>query len=354
LAKFSSIGTEMAIQDIGTVVAKRQTSAVDNNASGRMVREIIYVVCAVAGIAAFGFSFSDPFVVTLAGYTCAFALFALSINVILGGVGEVPLGQCLFFGIGSYGAAIGMGKAGLPFEVAVLIGLVLSVIWAAIIGTITLRLTGAYFSIVSWGLTGVAMVAANNLDDLTGGPLGLFGFPPIGIGPLELGDPQTYFLMTATILLASILFLVAVRRSPFGAAMESVRQNPHLARSVGVDVARIRLKAFMLSAPLAALAGALSVPYTQIVTPEVFSVANTVDGLLMVLLGGARLVIGPVIGAAMFTLIPQVLNLDPNVRILVFSSIIILIMMFAPGGLHQLSVALRERFGRKKDVDGVR
>ena len=332
----------------------KRSGAMAGKANGSMVREAFYVACAIGCIAAFGLVFSDPFIVTLAGYTCAFALFALSINVILGGVGEVPLGQCLFFGVGSYGAAIGMGKLGLPFEVAVLASLVISVVWAAIIGAITLRLTGAYFSIVSWGLTGVAMVAANNLDEITGGPLGLFGFPPIKIGPLELSDPQTYFMVTAFVLLAAILFLVAIRRSPFGAAMESVRQNPHLARSVGVDIARIRLQAFMLSAPLAALAGALSVPYTQIVTPEVFNVANTVDGLLMVLLGGARLIVGPVIGAGMFTLIPQVMNLDPNVRILVFSLIIVLIMMFAPGGLHQLGVALRDRFGRKKDAHGTK
>ncbi|MGY4512989.1 branched-chain amino acid ABC transporter permease [Bradyrhizobium sp. USDA 3650] len=160
MAKSSSIGTEMAIQDFGMTMDRKRAGAMNGERAGRAAREAIYVACAVAAIAAFAFAFTDPFVVTLAGYTCAFALFALSINIILGGVGEVPLGQCLFFGVGAYGAAIGMGKLGLPFEVAVLIALVLSVVLAAIIGVITLRLTGAYFSIVSWGLTGVAMVAA--------------------------------------------------------------------------------------------------------------------------------------------------------------------------------------------------
>src|SRR5262249_21306438 len=117
--------------------------------------------------------------------------------------------------------------------------LVIAVAVAAVIGIVTLRLTGAYFSIVSWGLTGVALVEATNLEEITGGPLGLFGFPPIEIGPLQLSDPQTYFVVTATVLLLTVLFLVALRRSPFGAAMASVRQNPHLARSVGVDVARV-------------------------------------------------------------------------------------------------------------------
>jgi branched-chain amino acid transport system permease protein len=344
----------MAIQDSDTIMDRKQLGAMDQKRPGRTAREALYVACAVGCIVAFALVFTDPFIVTLAGYTCALALFALSINIILGGVGEVPLGQCLLFGIGAYGAAIGMGKLELPFVAAVAVALAVSVILAAIVGVVTLRLTGAYFSIVSWGLAGVAMVAATNLEQITGGPLGLFGFPPIEIGPLQLSDPQTYFAVTAVILLLAILFLVAVRRSPFGAAMDSVRQNPHLARSVGVDVARVRLKAFMLSAPFAALAGALTVPYTQIVTPDVFSVANTVDGLLMVLLGGARLVVGPVIGAAMFTLIPQAINLDPNVRILVFSLIIILIMMFVPGGLHQLGVALRDRLGRKRRDDRSR
>lgn len=314
----------------------------------------ILLAAAVAAIAGFGLVVSDAFILTLAGYTCAFGLFALSINVMLGGIGEVPLGQCLFFGVGSYGAAIGMLKLGLPFEAAALLGMAVAVVAAAAIGVVTLRLTGAYFSIVSWGLTGVAMVAAINLEGLTGGPLGMFGFPPITIGPLQLGTPQTYFYVTAAMLLLAVLFLVAVRRSPFGAAMESVRQNRHLAQSVGVDVTRVRLKAFMLSAPLAALGGALCVPYAQIVTPEVFNVGNTVDGLLMVLLGGSQIIAGPVIGAAIFTLIPHFLELDPNVRILLFSSVIILIMMFAPGGLHQLGLALRDRLRRSNDADQSR
>ncbi|OKO74275.1 branched-chain amino acid ABC transporter permease [Bradyrhizobium sp. AS23.2] len=298
---------------------------------------------AVAAAVAFGVLVENTFVVTLAGYTCAFALFGLSINIMLGGLGEVPLGQCVFFGIGAYGAGIGMVKLGLPFEAAVTIAMLVSIVAAAMIGWLTLRLTGAYFSIVSWGLSGVAVVAALNLADLTGGPLGMFGFPPIAIGPFQLVDPRTYFFVTATILLIVVLLLAAVRSSKFGGAIESIRQNRHLAQSVGVNVFRERLKAFVLSAPIAALGGALCVPYTQIVTPEVLSVANTVDALLMVLIGGTGLLVGPIIGAMIFSVIPYYLSLDPNVRILVFSTAIIVIMVFAPGGLHQIVKGLLER-----------
>jgi branched-chain amino acid transport system permease protein len=311
----------------------------NNSSIGRLA----WVAAGLAAIALFGTFVSNPFMVTLAGYACAFALFALSINVMLGGLGEVPLGQCIFFGLGAYSAAIGMIKLGLPFEISLLLAMAVSIAAAALIGALTLKLTGAYFSIVSWGLTGVAFVAALNLEHITGGPLGMFGFPPITFASIPLTEPRGYFFVCAGILVVVLFVLAAVRDSRFGAAIESVRQNPHLARSVGVNVFQQRLRAFMLSAPIAALGGALCVPYTQIVTPEVFAVHITVDGLLMVLLGGTRLLVGPVIGALIFSIIPYFFDLDPNVRILVFSSAIILIMMFAPGGLHQLTAALVDR-----------
>lgn len=306
--------------------------------SPRMTSRQVGIVAAViaACAIAFGLLIDNTFVVTLTAYACAFSLFALSINIMLGWLGEVALGQSIFFGIGAYGVGVGMLKLGMSYEMSVVLGLAVSVALAACIGALTLKLTGAYFSIVSWGLSGVAVVAAINLEAITGGPLGMYGFQGLTIGPFDLTNARTYFFVTATILFVVVLLLREVRDSRFGASLESIRQNRHLAQSVGIDIFRERLKALMLSAPLAALGGALCLPYTQIVTPEVFSVINTVDALLMVLLGGSGLIVGPIIGAAIFSIIPYFLELDANVRILVFSVAIILIMIFVPGGLHQL------------------
>ena len=115
---------------------------------------------------------------------------------------------------------------------------------------------------------------------------------------------------------------------------------------------RERLKALVLSAPIAALAGALSLPYTQIVTPEVMSVLRTVDALLAALIGGVGLIFGPAVGAVIFTILPQFLDLDPNVKVLVFSLLIILVMVAAPGGLHQLwkAAAARLSHARREDA----
>ncbi|MBR29330.1 MAG: branched-chain amino acid ABC transporter permease [Rhodobacteraceae bacterium] len=306
----------------------------------------------IAAALAAGFGLGgDPFLLNLAGYTCGFAIFALSVNVMLGGLGEVPLGHCMFYGIGAYAPAMAMNHAGLPYEAGAVIGMVVAALIAAPIGWLTLHLTGAYFSIVSWGLSGVAMVTALNLD-VTGGPLGLFGFSRLAVGPFDLSRPQTYFFVAAAILLAVLVVLYHIRGSRFGRAMEAIRQGPHLARSLGIDVFRERLKALVLSAPIAALAGALSLPYTQIVTPEVMSVLRTVDALLAALIGGVGLIFGPAVGAVIFTILPQFLDLDPNVKVLVFSLLIILVMVAAPGGLHQLwkAAAARLSHARREDA----
>lgn len=309
----------------------------------KKINERVFVGIMIAWVVVvgiFGVLVKSPFLLTLASYTSVLALFALSVNVMLGGLGEVPLGQCLFFGIGAYGIGIAMKKFGLTFEAGILIGIFSSALMALVIGVLTLRLTGAYFSIVSWGLASVSVVVALNLEHFTGGGMGLFGLPQMTLLGLDLAQPQQYFFACAAILVVTVVILHAVRTSRFGAALESARQNTHLASSLGVNVFQQRLKAFVLSAVLASVAGGLSVPYTQIVTPESLSVAITVDALLMVLLGGTGLLLGPVIGAMVFSILPFYLEMDANVRVLVFSTAIILIMMFAPGGLHQLGVAV--------------
>lgn len=311
--------------------------------ASRQMANLLLSAFALAVIALVGALLDNPFILNLSGYTCAFALFALSVNMILGGIGEVPLGHCIFFGVGAYVPAIAMTKWGLPFELAVVIGMAMAAFLALFVGWLTLRLTGAYFSIVTWGLAGVAMVVVQNLE-ITGGALGLFGFSRLNLGPFDLTNPRSYFVVTALTLLLTLVFLAHVKSSRFGLALESTRQSPHLAKSLGIVVFREKLKVLVLSAPIAALAGALCLPYTQIVTPDAMSIVRTVDAMLAVLIGGTGLLFGPVIGAIIFTIIPQLMHFDANVKMLVFSVLIIFVMIVVPGGLHQAITSLQNRW----------
>src|ERR1700712_5579478 len=124
-------------------------------------------ICWVA-VLLFAFLVDSSFLLSLAGYAFAFALFALSIQLMLGGLGEVPLGQSLFYGAGAYAVAMFMLHAGLPFSVAIVLAMILAAALAWVVGLATLKLTGAYFAIVSWGIAGAAVVVALNLDRWTG------------------------------------------------------------------------------------------------------------------------------------------------------------------------------------------
>src|ERR1700712_2371945 len=132
-------------------------------------------ICWVA-VLLFAFLVDSSFLLSLAGYAFAFALFALSIQLMLGGLGEVPLGQSIFYGAGAYAVAMLMLRVGLPYALSTVLAMILAAALAWLIGMATLKLTGAYFAIVSWGISGAAVVVALNLDHWTGGPLGLFGF----------------------------------------------------------------------------------------------------------------------------------------------------------------------------------
>jgi branched-chain amino acid transport system permease protein len=295
----------------------------------------------------------DPFLVGLVGFTLAFAIFAMGLHVMLGWAGEIPLGLALFYGLGAYASAMLMKDAEMPFVLATLIAMAIAAVLALGIGLVTLRLSGAYFSIVSWGLAAVAVIVATNLDDVTGGALGLFGIPLAEIGPISLVDPSNYLWVCGGLMVLVVVVLAALRRSAFGIRVNGGRLNRHLAESVGANVYADKVQAFVLSGTLAALSGALSVTYLSIVTPGTLAVTLTVEALVMVLLGGSGFLLGPVLGALFFKLVPEWIHLDAEIRTVIFAALIILIMMTAPGGLPDVINRLRGlRPPRRRPLSG--
>jgi branched-chain amino acid transport system permease protein len=299
--------------------------------------ESVSFVLLVVGVALAPLLLSgNRFWMSLVGFTFAFAIFAMGLHVMLGWAGEIPLGLALFYGLGAYTTSIAMKEHSQSFLVGTVIAIGIAAVLAVVIGAITLRLSGAYFAIVSWGLAAVGVIVANNSDELTGGALGMFGVPTAEIGPLSLSDPDTYLWVSGTLLVLVVAGLALLRRSAFGVRVNGGRLNPHLAESVGIDVYSDKVKAFIVASGLSALSGALSVSYLGIVTPGTMAVTTTVEALLMVLLGGTGFLLGPVIGALFFKLVPEWIHLEAEVRMVLFALLIIVIMMTAPGGLPDI------------------
>ncbi|HUF91885.1 MAG TPA: branched-chain amino acid ABC transporter permease [Candidatus Limnocylindria bacterium] len=274
-----------------------------------------------------------------------FVMLAQSLNLLLGYTGQLSLGHAAFFGIGAYTSALLALKLEWPFALAMPSAAVLSGVAGWAIGRLALKLRGAYFVLVTISFAGVVSLVSINWMDLTNGPLGLPGVPPPDLGPWTLRTKsQIYYLVLAC---AALSYLVCHRlvHSRIGRALLALRENEPLAESVGVDGTRYLVLAAVVSAAMAGVAGSLYAHYTRFVSPEVFLFTYTITMVIMVVAGGKGTLAGPVVGALLFTLLPEALReaMDWQWQMLAYGVLLVLLIFFLPRGIVPTLVAWRSR-----------
>jgi len=247
-------------------------------------------------------------------------LLALSMYVVLA-AGQLSLGQAAFMGLGAYSSALMTLTLGWPFWLVLPAACVAPVAFALAVGGPTLRLSGVYLAIATIGLGEVLRAVYLNVDAL-GGALGLSGIP-------EQASPLLIF----SVLAAALAVLWRVGRSGAGRAMEALREDATAAEAMGINVRRIRLAVLVASAALAGLAGALSAHATDFIGPNDFGFEPAVTILSFALLGGIGSPLGPVLGAWVLTLLPEVLRGFADLRLVLDGVVIVLAVLFLPRGL---------------------
>jgi branched-chain amino acid transport system permease protein len=247
-------------------------------------------------------------------------ILGLSVYVVLA-IGQLALGQAAFMGIGAYCGAIATTKLGLPFPVAILGSMLAPAAVAFAIGAPTLRLTGVYLAISMLGLGEISRLLFLNWE-YAGGALGLSGIPERG----------GVFLLYA-VLIALILALYLIGRSRIGRAMEAMREDETAAGVMGVNVPRYKLATLVVSAMMAELAGCLSAHVSSFIGPNEYGFETATTILSYALLGGIGMPLGPVVGAAILTLLPEVLRFLADYRLMINGAIIVIAVMFMPRGL---------------------
>jgi branched-chain amino acid transport system permease protein len=248
------------------------------------------------------------------------AMLALSIYVTLS-CGLLSLANAAFMGIGAYVASLITMQAGLPFPVALAAGGILPALVALVIGIPTLRLSGVYLAMATLGFGEVVRVVVLNME-ITGGPMGLNGVPPI-----------TEWWHIVLLLGVTIYFLARVRRSKIGRAFEAIKEDEVAARLMGVNVAGYKLLAFVIGAAIAGVAGALNAHYTFTIGPNNYGFENAVDILTMAVFGGTSNLIGPMIGSTILSLLPEVLRHFKDFRLAANGLILILVVLYLPKGI---------------------
>jgi branched-chain amino acid transport system permease protein len=271
-----------------------------------------------------------------------YALFALSLNVLIGFTGNISFGHAAYFAIGGYACAILLTTYGWPLALALPAAVVLAGLVAAVVGYFCVRLTQIYFAMLTLAFAMLFHSFLLKFYHLTGGDEGMRVVRPALLGVDLAGAPQIaflgqhYYYYAAAVCLLGLLVMGRIVGSPFGLGLRAIRENPEKAAALGVDVGRYRWAAFVVSAVYAGVGGALLGPITGQVDPGLAYWIHSGNLVFMTLLGGFTHFLGPVVGAFVFIhLQDQVMSLIPYWR-LVFGVILAALVIFVPGGLMSL------------------
>lgn len=277
--------------------------------------------------------FVSNYFVDIAFFFGIYALLGLSLNIVLGEVGLFDLGHAGFYAIGAYVTAILNTRYQVPILVLLPISGLAAALFAYLVCSPIIHLKGDYLCVVTIGMGEIVRLALiNNPFDLTGGPNGVFGvdFPRIGDFAFD-SSIKYYFLVWAMVGLA-IIGLVSLQNSRIGRAWNCIREDGIAAAASGINVRHYKLLAFILGAGLAGVAGNIYASKLMCVSPESFSFWESCLMFCIVLIGGMGSIPGVLIGAAFISLFPEIFRPFAMYRMLVFGSVMILMMMFRPGG----------------------
>ena len=275
-----------------------------------------------------------------------YGLYATGFNLLFGYTGLLSLGHAAFLGAGAYGAGIALARFGFGWFGAIAIGVAASGILAALIGALSIRSRGIYFSMVTLSLAQLVYYVAFQAESWTGGENGLRGLTVsrLRIGPLSLNflDPMTKYYIILGFVAAALWAVSRLLNSPFGATIEAIRENEGRALACGYDVRRMKLMAFTLSGLVCGLAGALDALHLSIVPIDTLYYQTSGLAVMMALLGGAGTFLGPFVGAAIFLLIEDSFSLWTSHWQLFVGAIFILAVLFLPRGAWGTLVSWRE------------
>ena len=271
----------------------------------------------------------SPYTVVLAIDLLVAALFAASLSFIMGPAGMHSFGHAAYFGLGAYGAALLVRSTGMPMEASLLVAPFVAALGALIFGWFAVRLSGTYLAMLTLAFAQITWAITYQWDSFTGGSNGL-----TGVWPAQwLSDKQNYYYLTLFMVAAGVLILRRILFSPFGYTLRAGRDSVLRADAIGIDVKRMQWLAFTIAGTFAGLAGALYAFSKGSISPETLSVGKSVDGLVMVLLGGIQTLAGPVVGAVTFTWLHDTVARNTDYWRAMLGAIIIILVLLFPQGI---------------------
>lgn len=307
--------------------------------------DALLALLAFAALAALDLGLGSQAVLDFTVRLSIFGLLALSLNLLIGAAGLVSFGHAAFFGAGAYAFGLLMQSGGWSVPAAILAALAATALLALLIGALCVRLSEIYFAFLTLAFQMLLHSVVLSWVSLTGGDQGLMGGVPkppfLGI---DLGKVQHLAMFSTFCLLASAVALRQVVRSPFGAALRMLRDNPQRAAFLGLSVFRYRLGAFVIAGTFAGLAGVLMSLYVSGAFPTFLYWTTSGEAIFMIMLGGIGVFLGPIVGAAIFLFLSDRITAFTEHHGLVFGAILLVLVLGLRKGLLDFAVeAWRDR-----------
>jgi branched-chain amino acid transport system permease protein len=298
----------------------------------RILANLPYIAI-VAIIALIPLFISNLYYIQILIFIGIYSILALSLNLLNGYIGLLSIGHAAFYGIGAYASAKLVMEAGIPFPLAMLGSGIIAGIFGYLIAKPTLRLSGIYMTLATLGFNMIFFLVMQNWMSFTNGPLGIMDIPPPSIFGYVIESRVQYYYLIFFLVLLTIGSMHRLMTCRFGRALVGIRENELAAEAIGVHTTRYKVQAFVLAAFYAGIAGSYYAHFIKYISPDSFYIYESFILLAMLAFGGQGNLIGPVVGAAILIVIPEVFRFLQEYRMLVYGSVLIIMMLVRRQGL---------------------
>jgi ABC-type branched-subunit amino acid transport system permease subunit len=265
----------------------------------------------------------------LAGRVLVFALAAMSFNILLGFTGVMSFGHAAYFGLGAYGTALAVKWLAAPMGLALALAPVAAALGALLFGWFAVRLSGVYLAMLTLAFAQIVWSIVFQWEGFTGGSNGVLGIWPSA--PFD--RLSIFFLLTLVCVVLGVLLLRRILFAPFGYAMRAGRDSPLRAEAIGINVKRVHWLGFAIAGTVCGVAGGIFAFAKGSISPETISIGRSIDGLVMVLLGGVQTLVGPIVGASVFAVLQDFVMQQTEYWHALLGGIILVLVLAFPSGL---------------------
>lgn len=296
-------------------------------------RHLIAIAVAVGLLAAMPLTGANPYTLHVLSLVGIYAVVAMGLNLVFGFTGQISLGHAAYFAVGAYASALITMTFGAPFLIGLVGGVVLSMLLGVLVGAPSLKLEGAYLAMATIGFGEIMKMLLVNWEEVTGGPAGISRIPHPDLIVLPLNTSVMKFYLVLAIATAAFVLYFNLVRSHYGSRFVAVRDSPKAASAMGIDVSRTKLHAFIFSTGYAGLAGSLYAHLNRYIAPDAFTLGESINFLIIVVVGGMGTLLGPIVGAAIIVYLRETLLALKDFNMLIYGLVLMVLMVFMPRGL---------------------